>query len=74
MTEIDEATAPFTEVEIKKHQAAHAPNGRCWSRHLRYVDVARTASVMSALPLRVQFLIELFDSLLPSRPLIWCKR
>ena len=38
MTEIDEATAPFTEAEIKNIKQRSSPNGCGWTYHLRDDD------------------------------------
>ena len=78
MTEIDEATAPFTEAEIKEHQAALI-------RQMVAVGVIICVMLMlvglhgkedlacSLLLLTVQSFFKLFDSLLPLGLLIWCR-
>ena len=78
MTEIESTLDPFVEAEVKELNASLIRQmvavGIIICVMLMLVDCMGQRFGLSALPLRVQFLLELFDSLLPLRLLIWCKR
>jgi hypothetical protein len=84
MTEIDEATAPFTEAEIKEHHATLIRQmvavGVIICAMLMLVgtasliiDTARSVVGLLSAVLRLQSFFELFDSLSPLRLLVWCR-